>query len=114
MLNPDFGPLKGGTEVYIKGNNFKPFDASHDVNNTNDTFCDFGKLGKTKAYPVSQVLIKCNSPPNNFNPPLVSTMLKVTLNNQNVSNALEFIFFNPPGLSEVTPLRGPTTGGTVT
>jgi plexin A len=39
--------------------------------------------------------------------------LKLTLNNRDESNGLEFIFFNPPGLSEVTPLRGPTTGGTL-
>ena len=81
VLNPDFGSLKGGTPIIIKGNNFKPFDASHDVNNTNDTFCDFGKLGKTKAFAYSSVELRCNSPPNNMNPPLVSTMLRVTLNN---------------------------------
>lgn len=52
------------------------------------------------------------SPKNNFNPPLVSVQLQLTLNNQNVSDGLEFIFFNPPGLSEVSPLRGPVTGGT--
>jgi hypothetical protein len=39
-------------------------------------------------------------------------MLQLTLNNQNVTQGLEFIFFNPPGLSEVSPLRGPVTGGT--
>lgn len=39
-------------------------------------------------------------------------MLSLSLNNQNVSNEVEFIFFNPPGLSEVSPLRGPVTGGT--
>jgi plexin A len=30
-----------------------------------------------------------------------------------LSDKLEFVFFNPPGLSEVTPLRGPVTGGTL-
>jgi hypothetical protein len=30
-----------------------------------------------------------------------------------VTEGIEFIFFNPPGLSEVKPLRGPTTGGTL-
>jgi hypothetical protein len=29
-----------------------------------------------------------------------------------MTEGLEFIFFNPPGITEATPLRGPTYGGT--
>lgn len=112
-MEPNFGPLKGGEQIIVKGNNFKPFDPMKDINGTNDTFCDFGRLGKTKAVAYSNVDLRCPSPPNNLNPPLVSVELRVTLNNQNFSNALEFVFYNPPGLTEVSPNRGPTTGGTV-
>lgn len=72
----------------------------------------FGQLGKRPAKVVSSTEARCVSPPNNVNPPLTSVQLQITLNNQNVSDGLEFIFFNPPGLSEVSPLRGPVTGGT--
>lgn len=46
---PDFGPLGGGSEIILKGNNFKPFDFAHDIDNSNDTFCNFGALGKKPA-----------------------------------------------------------------
>ena len=111
-LNPDFGPLAGGSEIIMTGNNFKPFDYVKEIDNSNDTFCNFGPLGKKPAIVKSSTYATCISPKNTFNPPLVSVQMSLTINNQNTSNELEFIFFNPPGLSEVTPLRGPTTGGT--
>lgn len=52
-LEPNFGPIKGGALVVIKGNNFKPFDSKMDINNTNDTFCHFGALGKRPALAYS-------------------------------------------------------------
>jgi hypothetical protein len=110
---PDFGPLKGGSQIILKGSNFRPFDPGHDIDNSNDTFCIFGPLGKKPAKVYSNTEARCMSPPNNVNPPLVSVQLGLTINNQNMTNTLEFIFFNPPGLSEVSPLRGPTTGGTL-
>lgn len=109
---PDFAPLGGGAEINLQGNNFKPWDYS-DIDNSNDTFCDFGPLGKKKAIVKSSTWARCTSPPNNFNPPLVKVELTLSLNGgQNKSQGLDFIFFNPPGLSEVAPLRGPVTGGT--
>jgi hypothetical protein len=32
-VNPDFGPMLGGTKVQIKGNQFMPFDWKHDIDN---------------------------------------------------------------------------------
>jgi hypothetical protein len=52
-----------------------PFDFVTDVNNGNDTFCVFGALGKKAAIVKSSTEARCQSPPNNFNPPLVSVML---------------------------------------
>lgn len=112
VLEPNFAPLKGG-DVILKGNNFMPFDYVNDINNANDTFCVFGGLGKKPAKVISSTKAKCHSPANNYNPPLVSVILQLTLNNQNVSQGLEFVFFNPPGLTDVDPLRGPVTGDTL-
>lgn len=72
---PDFGPIGGGSQIILKGNNFKPFDFVNDINNQNDTFCIFGALGKKPATVVSSTEARCISPPNNFNPPLVSVQL---------------------------------------
>jgi hypothetical protein len=69
---PDFGPLSGGSQVILKGNNFKPFDFVNDIDNTNDTFCMFGVLGKTKAQCVSHTECRCLSPKNTLNPPVNS------------------------------------------
>lgn len=111
-LIPDFGPLGGKQLVTLKGNNFYPFDFVNDINNANDTFCMWGPLGKTPAKVVSSTEARCNSPPNTFTPPLTEVQLQLTLNNQNVTEGMEFIFFNPPGITEASPLRGPTYGGT--
>jgi plexin A len=111
-LVPDFAPLGGGATITLRGNNFLPFDLQNDINNANDTYCLFGALGKKPAKVVSSTEARCLSPPNNFNPPLVSVLVNLTLNDQQGTQGLEFIFFNPTGLSEVTPLRGPVTGGT--
>lgn len=78
---PDFGPLKGGSQIILKGNNFMPFDFQKDIDNSNDTFCDFGPLGKKPAKVYSSTEARCVSPPNNVNPPLVNVPLKFTLNN---------------------------------
>lgn len=80
-LEPNFGPIAGGALVVIKGNNFKPFDFRNDINNTNDTFCHFGALGKRPAHVYSSTELRCISPPNNVNPPLVSVDVQVTINN---------------------------------
>lgn len=32
-LLPDFGPIGGGSQIILKGNNFKPFDFANDINN---------------------------------------------------------------------------------
>jgi hypothetical protein len=98
--------------ITLKGNNFYPFDFLNDINNANDTFCLFGALGKTPAKVVSSTEARCQSPPNTFTPPLNDVPLTFTINNQNVTDGMEFIFFNPPGITEATPLRGPTYGGT--
>jgi hypothetical protein len=78
---PDFGPIKGGAQIILKGNNFKPFDLVNDINNANDTFCMFGPLGKKPAKVYSSTEARCISPPNNVNPPLTAVQVSLSLNN---------------------------------
>jgi hypothetical protein len=41
-----------------------PFDPIKDVDNSNETFCVWGPLGKTPAKVVSGTEARCMSPPN--------------------------------------------------
>jgi len=52
-----------------------PFDFNKDVDNSNDTFCMFGSLGKRPAKVYSSTEVRCMSPPNTANPPLTSVPL---------------------------------------
>jgi hypothetical protein len=47
-LVPNYGPDSGGNNVLVKGNNFQPF-LGEDIENANDTFCEFEGLSKVKA-----------------------------------------------------------------
>jgi hypothetical protein len=55
-LEPDFGPVAGGTNITLKGSGFMPFDWSADIDNRNDTFCIWDELGKVKAEVISYTL----------------------------------------------------------
>ena len=66
MLDPNKGPVSGGTNVTLKGRSYDPFNSHGDnmnivgmdnstiastnaifwINNTNDTFCEFADIGK--------------------------------------------------------------------
>lgn len=49
-----------------------------DIDNTNDTFCEFEGIGKVKAYPINSTKMYCEAPPNYV---LEKTFVEVTLNN---------------------------------
>ena len=74
---PNYGPDSGGNRVIIKGNNFFPFVAE-DIDNSNDTFCEFEGVGKVKAYVLNSTKLYCEAPPNYV---LDKTYVEVTLNN---------------------------------
>jgi hypothetical protein len=82
MLDPNRGPVSGGTNVTLKGRAYDPFNSHSDkmvivgqenatdstnsifwINNTNDTFCEFEGLGKVKAKVKSSTRAECISPP---------------------------------------------------
>jgi len=93
-LEPDFGPVAGGTNITLKGSGFMPFDWATDIDNRNDTFCVWDELGKVRAEVISYTLAQCMVPPNTAN--LVTLHLKLTLNNQNITEGTMFTYYNPP------------------
>lgn len=110
--NPDYGPMEGGTKVTLRGSNFFPFNWKSEINNKNDTFCHWGRLGKTPAEVISSTTAECLSPRNHLG--LRRTTINITLNNQNYTDeVIWFYYFNPPQIMEASPLYGPVKGGTV-
>lgn len=109
-LEPDFGPVAGGANITIKGSGFMPFDWASDIDNRNDTFCVWDELGKVRAEVISYTLAQCLVPPNTAG--LTTLHLKLTLNNQNITEGTMFTYYNPPQIVDAGPLRGPVRGGT--
>jgi hypothetical protein len=75
-LVPNYGPDTGGNKVIIKGANFMPF-IEEGIDNSNDTFCEFEGIGRSKAYVLSSSKLYCEAPPNFV---LDKTNIEVTLN----------------------------------
>jgi hypothetical protein len=104
--------MGGGTKVLLSGAAFKPWDWKDDINNQNDTFCDWGALGKTPCQVLSENQAECESPPNAMH--LEWAPVNLTLNNQNYTDDdIRFLYYNPPKILSASPLRGPVKGGTV-
>jgi len=81
-----------------------------DIDNTNDTFCEFEGIGKVKAYPLNSTKMYCESPPNFV---LDKTFVEVTLNNQQYTDDnVPYFYYRPPQVFDVDPREGPTKGGT--
>ena len=103
--------MAGGTKVVMKGSGLLPFDWRLDINNQNDTFCDWGALGKTPAMVLSSTEAECLSPENNLH--LEWAPVNISLNNQNYTDEdVRFIYYNPPKIISAEPLNGPVKGGT--
>lgn len=77
-LVPNYGPDSGGNKVLVKGNNFMPFVELNDIDNQNDTFCEFEGIGKVQAEVINSTKLFCVAPPNFI---LDQTIVEVTLNN---------------------------------
>ena len=87
-IEPDFGEMGGGTKVTLKGKEYMPFDFSSDIDNQNDTFCQWGTFTKNGDwYPVrksaaqvlSSTIAECVSPENYLH--LDYVWVNMTLNN---------------------------------
>lgn len=97
--------------MVLKGSEFLPFDWKLDINNQNDTFCNWGDLGKTPAMVLSTTEAECLSPANTMK--LDTLDVNLTLNNQNYTvSSAKFFFFNPPQVIDAEPLLGSVIGGT--
>ena len=75
-----------------------------------DTMCDWGEYGKKVAIITSSTEATCDSPVSNSL--ATEAEVRLTLNNQNVTEPKTFFYFNPPKIIEVEPIRGPEHGGT--
>lgn len=63
QLNPDRGPVAGGTVVYIGGANFlAPLTTGGEVDTTETAWCRFGST-VTMGLRLSDGIIRCSSPP---------------------------------------------------
>jgi hypothetical protein len=99
---PNYGPDSGGNKILLKGSNFLPF-LGEDINNANDTFCEFEGIGKVKAEII-------NSP----NYIQEKTFVELTLNNQQYTDDnAPYYYYRPPQVFDIDPREGPTKGGTV-
>lgn len=74
-----------------------PFDFKNDIDNRNDTFCIWGANGKTEATVISSTEAKCEVPQNTNN--YTELKLNFTLNNQNITEGVQFTYYNPPVIS---------------
>lgn len=112
-VTPDYAPMQGGTTLTLQGSNFYPFDYKKDVDNSNDTFCSFGPLGKTPAKILSSTRAECQTLPNHLKT-AQRFPVKLTVNNQNYTDNDDayFEYFNPPSVLDAGPLIGPVRGGT--
>lgn len=77
-LKPNYGPDQGGNEIEVHGSAFYPFDFDKDIDNRNDTFCHFQKLGKTHATVTNSTRAYCKVPQNILN--LGLDYVEITLN----------------------------------
>jgi hypothetical protein len=111
-LVPNFGPDSGGNRVEIKGSNFEPFlEQENLIDNRNDTFCLFAEVGKMPLHVEKSTRAYCEAPPNLNS--LDYTFVELTLNNQNYTDDnVEYFYYKPPKIYDVTPKEGPTRGGT--
>jgi hypothetical protein len=109
-LVPNFGPDSGGNKVLIRGQNFNPFMDNEHFNNSNDTFCWFEGVGKSKAFIINSTKAYCEAPPNFV---VDETKVELTLNNQQYTDDdVPYFYYRPPQVFDIDPREGPTSGGT--
>jgi hypothetical protein len=97
--------------IEVHGSAFLPFDFVADINNANDTFCLFEKLGMTQAVVTNSTRAFCPAPANTLD--LTVTFVEISLNNQNVTDDnVPYYYYKPPKLYKIMPRMGPTRGNT--
>ena len=111
-INPDAGPIAGGSRVTVSGSQFA----------TGDGFrCRFGDMPPVRAqlrgsFTLGYTL-ECYSPALNETLPADSgerrLPLEVTVNDQQYTfNGVPFRYFSPQSVDDILPTSGPVIGGT--
>ena len=108
QLVPNKGPETGGTEIILKGSNFKPFQ-NMSINIADDIFCLFKRLGsdgvKVRAYVYKSTIAMCISP---ASLDVKQTEVEITLNDQQYSDDdKSFYYSRPPVVCDLSPREGP-------
>jgi len=99
-LIPNYGPDTGGNTVLIKGGNIHPFNETIDIDNSNDTFCDFQGIGKTPLKAINSTKAQCVVPPNT--PGYDFVYLEITLNDQNYTDdSVPYFYYRPPKIYDI-------------
>lgn len=98
MVDPDTGPERGGNEIRIRGENFKPFrpaDGALDIENS--TFCYFVALGAyRKAVIQNSTRASCKAPESYY---FRETAVEITLNAADrTDDGTMYHYYKPPFL----------------
>lgn len=97
-IEPDSGPLSGGTDVTLSGMNFVP---------SPELLCDFGGI-KTRGRYISSTEISCITPPF-ANASSVGVF--ISLNGvEDVEGAATFTYYEAPVVIRIDPFEIPLTG----
>src|SRR5262249_27033702 len=99
-VSPTSGPPSGGTSVTVTGTNF-----------TGATAVTFGSVAATSFTVNSSTSIAATSPAENPGPPVdirVTTAGGISA----INSGDQFTFNAPPTVTSISPLAGPSSGGT--
>ena len=102
LVQPQMGPARGGTSVFISGGPFMRYD---------DLQCDFGGKRVAAEFITSSGIV-CFSPPQVPGGP-AAVDLRVSTNGEHVSTARVTFTYSPEyAVYSISPAYGPTLGGT--
>jgi len=109
---PNYGPDTGGNRITFRGSNFAPFNPKTDIDNSNDTFCNFELEGiKTPFVALNSTFGWCLAAPNVANVDM--TTIDIALNNRDwTDDNIPYFYYKPPRISDIQPREGPTRGNT--
>lgn len=111
VVDPDTGPERGGNEIKVRGENFKPFRAKEDIDISNSTFCYFVAMGAyRKATITNSTRALCKAPESYY---FRETAVEITLNAADrTDDGTMYHYYKPPFLFDAQPGQGPVAGGT--
>lgn len=103
VVDPDTGPERGGNEIKVRGENFKPFRPSEgDIDISNSTFCYFVAMGAyRKATITNSTRAVCKAPESYY---FRETAVEITLNAADrTDDGTMYHYYKPPFLFDAQP-----------